>query len=524
MEVDTQRQEPRAGAANWTLTELVTWLRSLGDVRAQPQALQRAFSERRVSWEAVRPYVQLAQEGCRRVRVHREEAFEVVVVTWSAGAAGPIQDHDRQTTSITPVLGLVEVTDWRQVRRRNRPGPPRLEPEGPPRLLVPGTVEVIPSYSDAMQAVRVPPGLGMAVTLHIDARPVPAVRVFDAAHGTYVRHQQRVDADGPPLQLPDPKHPPLPSAEASSETSRPDGRDTKAISAKTATPSQPPPAPSTRKKGWLRRFLGKAEYLVPTEGRTGQAKLSVTDVEHSYANDVEALRGVSLDVHSGEFVCLLGPSGCGKSTLLYTLAGHISPTGGKVTLDGQPIRGPGPERLLMFQEAALFPWLTVQQNVTFVLDRRLSGAQRRERARSHLRSVQLGGFENAMPHQLSGGMKMRASLARALAVDAPVLLMDEPFGSLDAQTRESMHRLLMSVWMRTHKTIVFVTHDVTEALVLASRLVVMAPRPGRILHDVGLRLGPGRRPEDPALQALARQVRGMLREAEGAPDHAQLDA
>src|SRR5690606_12099290 len=256
----------------------------------------------------------------------------------------------------------------------------------------------------------------------------------------------------------------------------------------------------------------------------GQAKLSVTDVEHSYANDVEALRGVSLDVHSGEFVCLLGPSGCGKSTLLYTLAGHISPTGGEVTLDGQPIRGPGPERLLMFQEAALFPWLTVQQNVTFVLDRRLSGAQRRERARSHLRSVQLGGFENAMPHQLSGGMKMRASLARALAVDAPVLLMDEPFGSLDAQTRESMHRLLMSVWMRTHKTIVFVTHDVTEALVLASRLVVMAPRPGRILHDVGLRLGPGRRPEDPALQALARQVRGMLREAEGAPDHAQLDA
>src|SRR5690606_29372328 len=107
----------------------------------------------------------------------------------------------------------------------------------------------------------------------------------------------------------------------------------------------------------------------------------------------------------------------------------------------------------MLQEAALFPWLTVQQNVTFVLDRGMSRAQRRERARSHLRSVQLGGFEDAMPHQLSGGMKMRASLARALAVDAPVLLMDEPFGSLDAQTRESMHRLLMSVWMRTHKTI-----------------------------------------------------------------------
>lgn len=523
MEVDTQGRGARATAASWTLTELVTWLRSLGDVRAQPQALQRALSERRVSWEAVRPYVQLAQEGCRRVRVHREEAFEVRVVTWSAGAAGPIQDHDRQTTCITPVLGLVEVTDWRQVRRRNRPGPPRLEPEGPPRLLVPGTVEVVPSYSDAMQAVRVPPGLGMAVTLHIEAQPVTAVRIFDAAHGTYIRQPQRADAEGPPLALPDiPAATPTPgeAPEAPAPSGAP-GPKTRTGKAAEVAPGLPATA---RKRGWLRRFLGKADYLVPTEGRSGQAKLSVTDVEHSYANDVEALRGVSLDVHSGEFVCLLGPSGCGKSTLLYTLAGHISPTGGEVTLDGQPIRGPGPERLLMFQEAALFPWLTVQQNVTFVLDRRLSGAQRRERARSHLRSVQLGGFENAMPHQLSGGMKMRASLARALAVDAPVLLMDEPFGSLDAQTRESMHRLLMSVWMRTHKTIVFVTHDVTEALVLASRLVVMAPRPGRILHDVGLRLGPGRRPEDPALQALARQVRGMLREAEGAPDHAQLDA
>jgi NitT/TauT family transport system ATP-binding protein len=245
------------------------------------------------------------------------------------------------------------------------------------------------------------------------------------------------------------------------------------------------------------------------------AKIAVKGMQHRYANKVVALQDVNLNIRSGEFVCLLGPSGCGKSTLLYALAGHIRPTGGHVRLDGKEIQGPGPDRLLMFQEAALFPWLTVRQNLEFVLAARgLSKAERTERALRFIRYVQLEGFENTLPHELSGGMRMRTALARALAVNSQVMLMDEPFGSLDAQTRQHMHELLQRVWMETHKTIVFVTHDVTEALVLANRVVVMAPRPGRILQDLEVRLPMPRGPDDPALVDLARRIRAMLRASE----------
>ncbi|WP_141621662.1 ABC transporter ATP-binding protein [Myxococcus sp. AB036A] len=266
----------------------------------------------------------------------------------------------------------------------------------------------------------------------------------------------------------------------------------------------------------LGRWRSSLRLLQPAHVGAERAKISVARLDHEYANKVVALQNVDLNVRSGEFVCLLGPSGCGKSTLLYALAGHVAPTGGSVSIDRQPIHGPGPDRLLMFQEAALFPWLTVRGNITFALAARgVPRAERRERADTYIRRVQLGGFEDALPHQLSGGMKMRASLARALAVDPAVLLMDEPFGSLDAQTRIHMQELLQSIWVRTGKTVVFVTHDVHEALMLGTRVVLMAPRPGRVVRDLEVHLPMPRQPEDAALNEMVRHVGGLLREVEG---------
>jgi len=255
--------------------------------------------------------------------------------------------------------------------------------------------------------------------------------------------------------------------------------------------------------------------LVPFTGRNGLAKIALTRVGHRYNNDIEALKNVNLDIHAGEFVCLLGPSGCGKSTLLYALAGHFPPSGGHISIDGKTVEGPSPERLLMFQEAALFPWLTVKQNLKFAL--RAKGVSRREserQAREFIKLVHLEGFSDVLPHQLSGGMRMRVSLARALSMDPAVLLMDEPFAPLDAQTRAHMHQLLQSIWMRTRKTVVFVTHNVREALVLGDRVVVMASRPGRILRDLEVRLPRPRDPDDEALVAMSRQIRDELRRAE----------
>jgi NitT/TauT family transport system ATP-binding protein len=232
---------------------------------------------------------------------------------------------------------------------------------------------------------------------------------------------------------------------------------------------------------------------------------------------VVALKDVNVSVHPGEFVCLVGPSGCGKTTLLYALAGHLSPSGGRISVDGVQVTGPGPERLLVFQEPALFPWLTVRQNLVFAL--RARGRSRREahaRARSFIRLVHLDGFEDTLPHQLSGGMRMRVQLARALAVDPAVLLMDEPFAALDAQTRSHMHELLQQIWIRDRKTVVFVTHDVREALLLGDRVVVMAARPGRVLEDLDVQLPRPRDPDDPSLVAMSRRIRDELRRAEEA--------
>lgn len=256
--------------------------------------------------------------------------------------------------------------------------------------------------------------------------------------------------------------------------------------------------------------------LVPVQPKLGMPKISIDGVGHVYSNEVEALSNINLDVHPGEFLCLLGPSGCGKSTLLYTLAGAFKPSGGDVRLDGKPIKGHSPDRLLMFQEAALFPWLSVEQNLLFALGSRkqMTRKERRDTAREYLGLVNLDGFEHAMPHELSGGMKMRVSLARALAMNPSVLLMDEPFAPLDAETRQQMHDLLQRLCVRTRKTVVFVTHNVREAIVLGDRIVVMAARPGRVLQDLEVRLPRPRDPDDERVVHLSRMIRESLRKAE----------
>src|SRR5579885_3467950 len=193
---------------------------------------------------------------------------------------------------------------------------------------------------------------------------------------------------------------------------------------------------------------------------------------------VEALQPVSVDVAAGEFVCLLGPSGCGKSTLLSIIAGLEAATTGTIYAGGQPIRGTGTDRVLLFQEAALFPWLDVQRNVEFGLRQAgMRGKERASLARRFIELVHLKGFERSYIHQLSGGMRQRVAIARALAINPAVLLMDEPFGALDAFTRDRLHAEMEAIWAATGKTILFVTHNVREAVALGDRVLVFAPAP-----------------------------------------------
>lgn len=193
-----------------------------------------------------------------------------------------------------------------------------------------------------------------------------------------------------------------------------------------------------------------------------------------------ALDGVDLDIAKSEVICLVGPSGCGKSTLLNIMAGFDEPTAGEMLLDGAPVSGPGPDRSVVFQEDALFPWLTVRKNV--VAGPKALGKRGYEnRAEELLQKVRLAHFADRFPYQLSGGMRQRAAIARALMSDLKVLLMDEPFGALDAQTRSEMQNLLQDIWLTYQPTIVFITHDIEEAVLLGDRVVVMATGPGRIV-------------------------------------------
>ena len=203
--------------------------------------------------------------------------------------------------------------------------------------------------------------------------------------------------------------------------------------------------------------------------------------------DVVALDGIDVAIGEGQFVCLLGPSGCGKSTLLKIVAGLIPPTEGQIRIDGRSVTGPGPDRAVVFQDYALFPWMTVAENAEFGLAARgVDPAKRHAVTSELLKAVGLADFAAKYPHHLSGGMKQRVSIARALAVDPVLLLMDEPFGALDAQTRYVMQKELLRVWSAYRKTVLFVTHSIEEALFLADRVLVMTARPGRIKADLAL--------------------------------------
>jgi NitT/TauT family transport system ATP-binding protein len=215
-------------------------------------------------------------------------------------------------------------------------------------------------------------------------------------------------------------------------------------------------------------------------------KIEIRQVSKSYATDrgsVVALRGTDLSVQLGEFVSIVGPSGCGKSTLLYIVGGFL-PADGKVLVDGNTVSSPGTERGVVFQEYALFPWLSVRANISYGLERQGIPAAQRDPVIERLISViGLKGFEDRYPRELSGGMKQRVAIARTLACDPAILLLDEPFGALDAQTREIMQDELLRIWLETRKTVLMVTHDVNEAVYLSNRICVMSARPGQIVEE-----------------------------------------
>lgn len=220
------------------------------------------------------------------------------------------------------------------------------------------------------------------------------------------------------------------------------------------------------------------------------AKLSIRGISMTFAaegSEIRVLEDLDLDVREGEFVCILGPSGCGKSTLLNIAAGFLAPTSGSVRIDAEEVRGPDPRRIFVFQERGVFPWLTVEGNIGFGLAR-LSRVERERRIAHYVRLVGLEGFEKAYPHELSGGMKQRVEVARALAVDPDMLYLDEPFGALDSITRLEMRRELLRIWQAEKKTILFVTHDIEESVQLADRVVVLTARPARIRRIVAIDL------------------------------------
>jgi NitT/TauT family transport system ATP-binding protein len=232
---------------------------------------------------------------------------------------------------------------------------------------------------------------------------------------------------------------------------------------------------------------------------------------------VDALAPIDLTVETGEFVTILGPSGCGKTTLLHLLGGFELPTTGSVEIDGRPITGPGRDRGMVFQEATLFPWRSIRANVAWPMEVR-GIAQRTALAKADELLVKVGleGFGDAQPAELSGGMRQRAALARTLAMEPSVLLMDEPFGALDAQTREVMQEELTRLWQQSGLTVVFITHDITEAIFLGDRVIVMGAAPGRIVEDCRIDLGRPRTAEtkaDPRILAYRAQLWDLIRPA-----------
>ncbi|CAD5109496.1 ABC transporter ATP-binding protein [Zestomonas carbonaria] len=252
-------------------------------------------------------------------------------------------------------------------------------------------------------------------------------------------------------------------------------------------------------------------------GRIDIERLSIRlgEGEHAF----EAVQQLSFAIEPGEFVCILGPSGCGKSTLLGALAGHLKPSAGSLRVDGRAVDGPSPERGMVFQHHTLLPWRSVLDNVAFGLKMQgLGKAERRRQADEFLGLVGLRDFAGRWPDQLSGGMQQRAEIARVLINRPRLLLMDEPFGALDAQTRARMQELLLDIWARIRTTVVFVTHDIDEALFLADRILVMSPRPGRFIEDLRLDFPRPRHAElltRPEFVRLKRHCLELLRHEEG---------
>ena len=257
----------------------------------------------------------------------------------------------------------------------------------------------------------------------------------------------------------------------------------------------------------IRRRPSAAESVRP---KIRLENVSVTFTTRQGA--VAALEDVSLKIQPGEFVCLVGPSGCGKSTLLNLIAGLIPVGSGRLYKDGEPITSAGPDRAVIFQDSALFPWLTAAQNVEFALKHVKDRRERRDRAMSQLQMVHLSRFSDSYPHELSGGMRQRVAIARALAMDPDVLLMDEPFAALDAQTRDILIAEVQRIWLETRKTVIFVTHNVMEAVTLGDRVVSMGTRPGRVKQELAIQLARPRIVEDPETARFAARILADLRD------------
>ena len=249
---------------------------------------------------------------------------------------------------------------------------------------------------------------------------------------------------------------------------------------------------------------------------SGASHISIKDVHkvfQSGGQDVRALKGINLEVNRGEFVCLLGPSGCGKSTLLNAVAGFSLPSAGSITVEGALITEPGPDRGMVFQEYALFPWMTVEQNIAFGLQiKKVDKPAIQAKVDELLAMLHLQDFRKRYPKDLSGGMRQRVAIARVLAIDSPIMLMDEPFGALDALTRRNLQDELLRLWTQLRKTILFVTHSIEEALYLADRTVVMTYRPGTIKRDLRVDLPRPRDVASPAFNALKKELSQLLME------------
>lgn len=250
---------------------------------------------------------------------------------------------------------------------------------------------------------------------------------------------------------------------------------------------------------------------------TSIPKVELRDISLSYRSQsgerLLALERINLEVGPGELLCIVGPSGCGKSTLLHLIAGLQPQSSGHVFIEGKPVQGPGTDRIMIFQEHGLFPWLTAGQNVEFGMKmKRIGKAERREKTRYYLRLVHLAKFEKSYIHQLSGGMRQRVAIARALATEPDVLLMDEPFAALDAQTRDLLHDELERIWNETGRTIIFVTHNVREAVRLGDRVVLLTFRPGRVKNEFPVDLPRPRHLEDPHVAWAAGAILAELRE------------